>query len=76
MNFKFTLLKSIVSLIAIVVADFIQVKSIFPDCITSSGASCPQVFWKEFALEPRIIITSLIVGLIVYIVWSLIQKKK
>lgn len=74
MNFKPTLWKSIVSLAVVVIGDFLQAKSI--DCVLSPGASCPPTLWKDFAFEPRIVITSLILGLCVYVVWSLVQKKR
>lgn len=76
MNFKPTLLKSIISIIAVVISDFFQVKSIDVDCVPYPGASCPPVLWKDFAFESRIVIISLIIGLIIYVIWSLFQKKK
>lgn len=75
MKFKPTLWKSIVSLFAIGISNFVLAKSIQLDCIPEIGTSCPPTLWKDFAFEPNTIIVSLTTGLIVYIVWSLFQKK-
>lgn len=74
MNFKPTLWKSIISLVIVLISDFFQANSI--DCVPYPGASCPPTLWKDFVFEPRIVIISLIIGLIVYITWSLLQKRK
>jgi len=73
MNFKPTLWKSIVSfltIIFVIIIDFLLIGSVQIECIPYPDASCPNVF------NIKTIIISIIFGLIVYVIWSLIQKGK
>lgn len=76
MNFKPTILKSIISFISGIIVSFLFKPDITINCIR---APCPQPTWIQewFTLisEPLAIIISLITILIVYIIWSLFQKK-
>jgi hypothetical protein len=72
MNFKPTLWKNIVSILVIAIADFILGIS-RAGCgvnLTTGKAVCPN-----FYLLPIVILPSLVSGIIVYILWSLFQKK-
>lgn len=80
MNFKPNWLKSVVSLLIGVIVNYILFKPgvdgmICPDGI---GSECyiQEVLWIDHVLDPMSIIFTLIVIALVYIIWSLIEKKK
>jgi len=78
MNFKFTLWKSVVSFLTIIFVDFLLSSSVnLRLCnMMPGGGPCLQPPWYEEIFYSGFIIVSLIIGLIVYFVWSLIQKGK
>lgn len=83
MNFKPTLWKTVVSLISGILANYIFVSYSFLllepmlmcDCIVGEICSCPQPGWMSYAFYTTPIIVSLIVMAIVYLIWSVLQKK-
>jgi len=72
MNFKPTLWKSIVSVVLIIIVDFIL--AYFTMCLVELGYTCP--LWYIFTLELKNIIVSITCGILIYLIWSLIEKKK
>ncbi|MGY4884752.1 MAG: hypothetical protein ACP5NZ_04210 [Nanobdellota archaeon] len=74
MNFKPTLWKSIVSLAGVVLTDLLLAKSSVNQ-IECMDIACKELFKGEL-VNINIIISSLIVGLIIYTIWSLFQKRK
>jgi hypothetical protein len=79
MKFKPTLLKSIISLISGIFTNYLFAGTIKVSCVNSGLGSayfCPQPHWIDFAFDTFPIIISLVSLIIVYIIWSLFQKKK
>jgi hypothetical protein len=76
MNFKFTLWKSIVSFITFIFVDFFIGNSSTIQCSMQEGGYCPRLVWYNNLFDSGSLIVGLAIGLVVYIVWSLIQKKK
>jgi len=77
MNFKPTLLKSIVSLISGVITNYLLVGMVQVQCLLDSNPSattCFQPPWLKFAFDPVPIIISLSMIVIVYFIWSFVQK--
>ena len=80
MNFNFTPLKTIISIIVGFLVDFVL--SFFYmariDCTSAplgvSGSCLPPI--SHIMLKPLQLIPGLIMIIILYIIWSLIQKKK
>ncbi len=68
MNFKLTLLKTIISVIVFIMVDYILANG-----VTCLDAPCST---SKLMLTPILILVGLIGGIIIYIIWSLIQKKK
>jgi len=78
MNFKPTLLKTIVSIISGIVANYFFGGKVMVLCMLDANdpyATCPQPSWIEHAFDPVPIVISLLVIGIVYSIWSFIQKK-
>ena len=75
MNFKPILLKSIISVISGIIIDLMLVANSGIECLPP----CPQLTFIQklirFAFDPLHIIVSLITIVIVYLIWSLFQKK-
>ncbi|MBU0958896.1 MAG: hypothetical protein KKB31_03015 [Nanoarchaeota archaeon] len=71
MKFKFTLWKTIVSLLVFIFVDVLLAASII--CLTGDFGSCSH--WTKHLFEPGMFLIALIPGVIVYIGWSLIQKE-
>ena len=70
MNFKLTLWKIIISLIIAIIVDYIS--NIFTGiCLPEN---CPSMF--ELMTRTGSIIFTIITFIIVYVIWSLVQKKK
>lgn len=69
MNFKPTPLKSIVSLISGILVGYLV------GGVKFSCADCQQPTWIETIFDPNSITLFLIVMALVYLIWSLIQKK-
>ena len=81
MNFKPTLWKTIVSIIIFVLMDLFLVS--LTNCVTSPDIgekACPSSFTYAYTpINPFYnsnIFTGLVSGLIIYLVWSLIQRNK
>jgi len=74
MNFKPTPLKSIISILAGIVGNYYAASKHQIYC--KFGGFCPQPTWIEDAFKPGLIIFSLIIIALVYVIWSLFQKKK
>ena len=83
MNFKPNLLKIIISLIGGFIFDililFLAKIRVFPGCSDEWGR-CPQLSWyqifQDYWGKDLIIIWFVIVALLIYIIWSLLQKKR
>ncbi len=78
MDFKPTLWKSITSLISGILVNYLlvgNVKVLCDFCIEGRTCNCPQPTWIEYAFNPVPLVISIIVIAIVYVIWSLIQKK-
>jgi len=75
MNFKLTLWKSIVSILIIIIINLFLASSGQAVCMLAPGGTCTQPFWYEHIFDSGIIIVSLFAGIIIYIIWSLFQKK-
>jgi len=75
MNFNPTLLKSVVSIIFWAISNYIFGGKVILLCTIVEGGTCVQLTWIEHAFDPMPVIISLFVMLIVYSVWSFIQKR-
>lgn len=77
MNFKLTLWKSIVSFLSGIFMNYILVGNAktLCNCVFGVPCNCLQPTWLEFAFDPVPVVASLIVIVIVYSIWSFIQKK-
>ena len=78
MNFKPNILKCAISLLTGIITDYLLAGSVRVVCMLDANnpsAICPQPNWMEFALDPVPVVISIIVIILVYIIWSLIQKK-
>lgn len=73
MNFKPTLLKSIISVLAGIVTNYYPTTKAHIYCIK---APCPQPTWLDYAFTPRLLIASIIVMILTYTIWSLFQEKE
>jgi hypothetical protein len=74
MNFKPTLWKSIVFILMIILADFFLASFRGGNCVenmTTGEIICHQIYFL-----PVVVLPSLIIGVLMYIVWSLFQKRK
>jgi hypothetical protein len=76
MNFKPTLWKSIVSFLTFIIVDFIIGNSAVVQCLNQGGGYCPQPVWYSNLFDSGSLIVGLTIGLVIYIIWSLVQKKK
>lgn len=70
MNFKFTFLKTIFSLLVFIGVDYLLASQ--TGCLNEIGADCSTL---GFMITPLNILYSLIPTIIVYMAWSLFQKK-
>jgi xanthine/uracil permease len=79
MNFKPSTLKTSISFLAGIFANYLLAGTVRIVCMSNPaegpGFSCPQPRWLDFAFDPVPIIASIIVVLLVYLIWSFIQKK-
>lgn len=76
MNFKPTLWKTIVSfLVGILVNYYLFKPFIICACSPLNPCYCPQPTWINYAFEPMAILFSLVSFGLVYLIWSLVQKK-
>jgi len=75
MNFKLTLWKTIISILVIILIDLFLANSVKVECMLVEGGSCPQPEWDAFIFEPLFVLISVLMGLIVYIIWSFTEKK-
>ena len=75
MNFKPNLLKSIISFISGIITNFLLAGTTRIQCMLIEGGTCTQPTWIEHAFDPVPVAVSLFVIILVYTVWSLIQKK-
>ena len=64
MNFKLTLWKSIVSVLVFIILDL----------IAGTDINCDYIGCRWNSIQ--VIVISIIVGLFVYLIWSLFEKKK
>lgn len=71
MKFRFTLRKTIVSLAFLIGVDYLLASQ--TTCLDAIGASCPSTL--SLMITPMFLLYSLIPVAILYIIWSLIQKK-
>ncbi len=76
MNFKPNMWKIIVSILVIIIVDIFLSSSTQGVCMMEMGGTCAQPFWYEHIFDSGAVLVSLIVGLIVYVIWSLFEKKK
>ena len=68
MNWKPTLWKTIILILLIIITDiYLSSQIIVLDAPSN---------WYDFIFEPMILIVSLIIGILIYIIWSLFQKKR
>lgn len=75
MDFKPTLGKSIISLLVFIISDILFGASAKVQCTIMPGGYCVQPVWYEHVFNPMALVVSIIFGLILYVIWSLIQKK-
>ncbi len=75
MNFKPNILKTIISIIAGIITNFLLAGTVRIQCMLVEGGTCPQPTWIEHAFDPVPIVVSLFVIILLYVVWSIIQKK-
>ncbi len=75
MNFKPTLLKSLVSFISGVATNYFLAGGVRIQCMVVEGGTCPQPTWIEYAFNPGLIVISIAAIALVYSIWSFIQKK-
>ena len=77
MNFKLTKWKIIISLLGGIIEDILLVKDMTMQCLMVRGANgyCSQPFWYQHMFDSGAIVMSVIIMLLIYIIWSLIQKK-
>lgn len=71
MNFRPTVFKVIFSVILLIAVDLIL--SNFVICSTPTGGSCPWVYTS--LLNPTNLAISVISFVVIYVIWSLIEKK-
>jgi len=77
-NFKPTLWKAVVSLISLIITDLILsyiLSAIRASC--AEGAECPRIDlpFTEAIINPGVLLVSLLIAVLIYATWSLIQKK-
>jgi hypothetical protein len=70
MDFKPTILKTIISLLVAIIVNYLLTTT-FLGCM---GDKCPTILQKMMATNG--IIGGLVFFIIIYLIWSLIQKKK
>lgn len=75
MNFRFTFWKGIISLLAFVSTDFYMANLSLNE-LECMDLSCPKLLSEALMFDTSTVIISLVIGLIVYIIWSLFQKKR
>jgi len=82
MNFKPTLWKTIISILSGIITNFIIAGNVifkvavYCICaIDDVNCTCPQPTWINQAFDPVPVIFSLIAFLLVYLIWSIFQKK-
>jgi hypothetical protein len=75
MNFKPTLWKSILSVLLGILMNYLLAGTTRVICTMIEGGTCPQPTWLEHAFDPVLLGISIITIFLVYVVWSLIQKK-
>jgi len=77
MNFKPTLLKSIFSLLSGVIVNYIFAGTVQVSCLCEKGVlcNCLQPKWIEHSFDSGALLFTIFGILLVYVVWSFIQKK-
>jgi len=76
MNFRFTWLKSVISFISLILVDLFFSNTAKGYCLEMKTITCLQPKLYQHIFDINSIVSGLIIGLVVYIVWSLIQKKR
>ncbi|MFA6452715.1 MAG: hypothetical protein WCW57_04560 [Candidatus Pacearchaeota archaeon] len=76
MNFKFTKLKVIISVLVIILLDLLisLILRCVPYNLKIPTNSCTSMYAMIF--EPGVLIIGLIGGIVIYLVWSFIQRKQ
>ena len=74
-NFKPTLWKTIISLVGGFLIDIYLSSIVKIECLLAEGGSCPQSLWYEDIFNPVPLIMFVVTTVLIYLIWSFIQKK-